>query len=89
MCVNKPENLVKEPFDSDSVGVHVFMVLTFNLYTPLAQRNRALRYGRRCQGFESSKACQYGVTSIVVVRQFVALQGEVQFFGFPPYAPVA
>lgn len=29
-----------------------------NTYTPLAQRNRALRYGRRCRGFKSLKACQ-------------------------------
>ena len=29
------------------------------IYTPLAQRNRALVYGTRCRGFESLKACQY------------------------------
>ena len=28
-----------------------------SLYTPLAQRNRALVYGTRCQGFKSLRAC--------------------------------
>ena len=49
MCVNSPENTVKEPFDSGGVEVHVFMVL-YIIYRDIiySEDSRSIETGPTC-----------------------------------------